>query len=94
MAEIIDIKKAVSVAMEFANMLYGGKLPADFILEEIELDPQEKYWLVTVGFFLPEKPDTSFSILTQQTKKPIRAYKLIKVDANTGQPISMKIREV
>lgn len=93
MAEIIDIKKAVTVAMEFANMLYGGKLPDDFLLEEIELDPQEKYWLVTVGFFLPEKPETSFSMLAQ-TKKPMRAYKLIKVDANTGTPISMKIRQV
>lgn len=63
-------------------------------LEEIELDPQEKYWLVTVGFFLPEKTETTFSILSQQSSKPIRAYKLIKVDAKTGQPISMKIRQV
>ena len=91
MADTIDIRQAVTVAMDFANMLYGGKLPPDFLLEEVELDPEEKYWLVTFGFSLPER-QTSISMLTQPSK-PSRTYKLIRVDAKTGEPKSMKIRQ-
>ena len=91
MTDTIDIRQAVSVAMDFANMLYGGKLPPDFLLEEVELDPEEKYWLVTFGFSLPDR-QTSISMLTQPAK-PTRTYKLIRVDAKTGEPKSMKIRQ-
>ncbi len=91
MADTIDIRHAVSVAMDFANMLYGGKLPTDFLLEEVELDPEGKYWLVTFGFSLPER-QSSMSLLTQPAK-PTRTYKLIRVDAKSGEPISMKIRQ-
>jgi hypothetical protein len=91
MTQLIDIRQAVVAAMEFANMLYGGKLPPDFLLEEVELDPEEKYWLVTFGFALPERQSNVSTLLGQQSKTP-RTYKLIKVDAKTGIPKSMKIR--
>ncbi len=53
----------------------------DISIEEIELSSDEKYWLITLGH-----PRTFFV--------PAKDYKKIKVDAETGEVISMKMRIV
>lgn len=90
----IPITDAVKAAMDFVRVLYGGNAPRDLLLEEIELTSDEKFWLVTIGFNLPGKETTtSVSTLFGQESKPVRTYKVIKINAETGIPVSMKIRQ-
>lgn len=87
----IGVKDAVSSAMEFVRDMYDGQGLRDLLLEEVELAQAGNQWLVTIGFLLAR--DESTSILTPATRRLARQYKVVAVDALSGQPVSMKIRE-
>jgi hypothetical protein len=66
-------------------------------LEEVELSEDGRYWLVTYGFTAAEQDVESnvlWSSVGGSTTRQRRDYKLIQVDAETGAPVSMKIRPV
>jgi len=88
---MIDVKQAVRIGIEFLNTIYEqGKL-TNLLLEEVELSPDEKYWFITFGF---DRELPQYSYLQAITGPDIRrAYKIVKIDAEKGQTISMKIRE-
>jgi len=54
-------------------------------LEELELSRDEHYWLITIGY-----TKSGTIILGSST----RMYKLFKIDAESGEVVSMKIRIV
>ncbi len=85
-----DIKTAVSTAMTFVKSLYSPQSLRDLLLEEVELSSDETEWLVTIGFSLPseDNPLIGFGRTSLQ-----RHYKIVRVNAETGAPVSMKIRE-
>lgn len=88
----IGVKEAVTSAMDFVRDMYEGQRLRDLLLEEVEMAQADNQWLITIGFSLPKEEPTS--ILSPATSKKLgRQYKIIAVDAVTGQPISMKIRE-
>jgi hypothetical protein len=89
---MIEMKQAVKNALEFIEGLYDKKDVEDFLLEEVELSEDEKYWLITVGFS-PRRTQTNplANLVTATTSR--RIYKSVKLDAETGKPISLKIRE-
>lgn len=88
----IGVKDAVTSAMDFVRDMYEGQRLRDLLLEEVEMAPADNQWLVTIGFSLPKEESTS--ILSPATSKKLeRQYKIVAVDAVSGQPISMKIRE-
>jgi hypothetical protein len=87
----IGVKEAVASAMDFVRDIYEGQSLRDLLLEEVQMGQSDSQWLVTIGFSLPK--EESASILSPATKKLGRQYKIIAVDALSGQPISMKIRE-
>lgn len=89
---MIDMKKAVVVAMDFVRTLYLGNVPSDLLLEEIELSQDNKFWLVTIGFSTPRPAGMIPTILTGSGSAD-RSFKLIKIDTETGQAVSMKIRK-
>jgi hypothetical protein len=81
---MIDVKQAVDAASQYLATLYANDPPSNVRLEEVELSEDEKYWLVTL----------SFSDTLQVFIPPRRSYKLFKINAESGQVQSMKIREV
>lgn len=87
----IGVKDAVTSAMDFVRDMYEGERLRDLLLEEVEMAQNDDQWLVTIGFSLPKEEPSS--ILIPATKKLDRQYKVIAVDAVSGQPKSMKIRE-
>jgi hypothetical protein len=92
---MIEMKEAVKNAMAFALELYDKEKLDDFLLEEVELSEDEKYWLITIGFNLGKTQTRNPLVgITEMTSRPVRSYKLIKVDADTGKPLSMKIRKI
>lgn len=91
---MIDVKTAVRIAIEYMKALYEiNKVELlDLLLEEVELSPDGRTWLVTLGFV---RPQHSAGFWPGILEKPSdRAYKVIRVDGETGKAESMKIREL
>ena len=89
----IDVKTAVDLAMAYFTDLYGSPY-ADLALEEVEKVDRRgtNKWLVTLGY-LPARRNAmagSFFPAAGAT----RQYKLITVDAETGEAESMKVAKV
>lgn len=79
---MIDVKEAVKRAGAYYSEL-SGKPITQLELEEVEKSDNEQYWLITLSY-------TGGSFATAFQK----SYKLFKVDAETGDVLSMKIRQV
>ena len=92
----MDVKSADQAAKDYVQDLYSDNNLRDLMLEEIEISEGSDEWLVTVGFSLSESKDDSAALITpsRKSRSLSRRYKIINVDAKTGQPISMKIRPV
>ena len=83
---MIDVKQAAQSASGFFWELYRDEGTTDVRLEEVELVEDGKFWLITLSF----QPLPTINLLQKQS----RQYKTFKVDAQTGQVLSMKIREL
>lgn len=89
----IGVKDAVSSAMGFVREIDQGERLRDLLLEEVEMDEGHDQWLVTIGFSLPKEESTA--IISPATSRKIeRNYKVVAVDAYSGAPLSMKIRDI
>ena len=88
---MVDVKQAVSKAMESAKGLYEGTEIRSLLLEEVELSEDGKNWLVTIAFTQDSSKSSSSG-----SASPVyeRAYKVIKLRADTGEVVSMKIRKL
>ncbi|MEO5923710.1 MAG: hypothetical protein ABIR70_07795 [Bryobacteraceae bacterium] len=83
---MIPVKQAVKSAVEFAGSLWEDLAwVTRSRLEEVEKGEVHgrTVWLVTLSI---PAPDADFL-------DPKRLYKVCAVDAETGEPLSMKIRE-
>jgi hypothetical protein len=81
---MLDVKQAVDIASQYLIALFADKAISNIQLEEVELSEDEKHWLITL----------SFTESQQILFPPRKSYKLFKINADTGQVQSMKIREV
>jgi hypothetical protein len=90
----VTVKSAVSAAIDYIKDLYADKNLQDLLLEEVEFSKDTDQWIVTVGFSLMETKEGSTSVLMpiKSSRELSRKYKVVKIDAQTGRPISMKIR--
>lgn len=91
----ITVKSAVATAIDYVKDLYEGKNLRDLLLEEVEFS--DNHWIITVGFSLPEIKEETASlsslVIPNKTSRMLsRHYKVVNIDAETGIPISMKIR--
>jgi hypothetical protein len=89
----ISVKEAVSKAFEYAHDLYKPQEIPQLMLEEVELDEEKKHWLVTLGYKSYRTIQKQMLPLTTE-KESVREYKIFRIDAQDGQFISLKIREV
>lgn len=90
---MFDVKMAVRVAMEFIGEMYKDENLSDVRLEEVELleePPQNPEWRVTVGFRTPE---TAAAVAESLGERVPRDYKVVKVDATSGQILGMTMRQ-
>jgi hypothetical protein len=95
----MDVKQAVSKAMQYVQDLYGGrapspvqsgKAPLTLRLEEVELSDDEKYWSITVSFDQPIVPANPLQEAMGPSSE--RVYKTVKIKASSGRAMSMTIR--
>jgi hypothetical protein len=89
----VSVKSAVKAAISYVKDLYADSNLRDLMLEEVEFSEGANQWLVTVGFSLPETKEDAMLVIP--INRPLsRRYKVIKINAETGEPVSMKIRAV
>jgi hypothetical protein len=93
---MIGVKQAISAAVEGLKNIYEEHV-SDLLLEEVERSDDGKHWLITLSLASPPPVNASlqnqFQQLSSALRPPARSYKLIKIDADTGEFVSMKIRE-
>ena len=61
-------------------------------IEEVELTDDGRYWLITLSFDVPVELNPSMGTTLATVGE--RQYKVFKVDARSGEVLSMKIREI
>jgi hypothetical protein len=82
---MLGVKQAVSAATTYAREIFGSAKA--LTLEEVEKSPDGRYWMITLG--IDEKLS---QIEVLGGIRPRRDYKIFKVDAASGEVLSMKIR--
>jgi hypothetical protein len=83
---MIDAKMAATKAMEYFKELNPG-WPDPILLEEVELTEDGKYWLITLGYF-------PHSVNPFQAIVPMKAYKVFKINTESGEVQSMLIKTI
>jgi hypothetical protein len=89
----IDVRAAVSAVKDYCQFIQDliRLSTNDIRLEELELSDDKQFWLITISFegktFTEEHP-MGIRYIDE------REYKIFKVNAQTGEVESMKIREV
>lgn len=95
----IDVHTAVKAAIAFFKETFGSTKLENVQLEEVEKSKDGRFWLITVGYDDPNlhRVIPGFRLLPQPTQllqaSQLRRYKVIRVDAKTGEAVSVKIRE-
>lgn len=96
----ISVRDAVTAAKDALADLYHDDPPKNLALEEIELTTQngKNVWEVTLGFYrarsVTVKQNHLAAIYDSQSEVENRVYKVIEIDAETGDFIRMGIRRV
>lgn len=99
---MIDVTTAVKNASNYFKEIektLNGKVPENLRLEEVEKSEDAEHWLITLGYDsrspAPDMPSIFPPAITQETAwRYERAYKLFRIDGDTGEIESMKIRKV
>ena len=96
---MINVKEATAAALNELNILYPDKEILAPELEEVELTENEKKWLITLGFLVPDSTplqpmEHTFLKMSGKDKNFLKKYKIFTVDADTGKVTSMKIRKL
>lgn len=100
-------KEAVLKAKQYLYEIASDEEFEDLRVEEVELESNENFWFITLGYFRPRKPyeanasarkqKSAFSSLLQNGERQgveNRVYKRFKINADNGAVQSMTIREV
>jgi hypothetical protein len=85
---MLDVKQAVAAAVAFMKDVLEPSRAKDLLLEEVELARADgrQVWRVTISMPTP--------VVLSNVLSGSRDYKALKVDAETGQVQSMRIREL
>ncbi len=93
---MIDVKEAIASAKHAVSSFYEAENLVDLRLEEVELSDDERIWQITLGFYVlninPTQSPLAIAIVGG-SKKYVREYKVFRIDAESGEFRSMKIRE-
>jgi hypothetical protein len=94
---MLDIKQAVKNALDYVTDIIPNSGLIDPRLEEVESSTDGRTWYITVSFIRqipPKSVAEKIAELANHFNPSDREYKLIAIDAETGKPLSMKIRQL
>jgi hypothetical protein len=87
----LPVKEAVQKANAYLSEVLNIE-PEKLLLEEVELSEDQQFWLVTLSFPVQYQLSSVAAVLggTGVT----RAYKIVKLQADSGVLVSIKIRKI
>lgn len=87
---MISVKVAAAKAVEFMK----GFFPESEVirLEEVEITEDKKFWYITLSIL--EEESTGQPMFAGLSVRKSKNYKIFKIDTETGEVLSMKIRDV
>jgi hypothetical protein len=84
---MINVKEATEKAKEHLTAFFPDA--EEVQLEEVELSPDNKHWLITLSY----EADSGSVASSMLVGKSLR-YKVFKLDTKSGEVVSMKIRNI
>lgn len=81
---MIELNEAIKNARLYLESVFAAETPRNVRLEEIALSDDDKFWMVTFSFDRPMLGGTLWK----------KEYKLVKLDAESGQARAVQIREL
>ncbi len=89
----MNVKNAVKMAIEYVTDIFDTEQPENIGLEEVFLNEHDNVWEVTIGFSRPWDHQKVGLLASVQNLNPTRQYKIVKIDNDTEEVKSIKIRE-
>ncbi len=91
-----SIKEATKNAMDYARDALGQERTAGLQLEEIETANANgaDVWLITLSMLIPEEELSGVGALQSMLYQAKRVFKTFTVRKDTGEVLSMKIRDL
>lgn len=90
---IVNIKEAVARAFQFVKDMYEDSKIENVLLEEVTMpENSSSFWDVTLSFMQPCPPKDITDVFAP--KEYMRTYKIIRINTNTGEVISMRDRNL
>ena len=87
----MNLKAAVDHAKNQIQALFGDDGIKNLGLEEVVHDAGKAVWRVTIGFSRPwDEPRNALAAIAGQNMYWRRAYKVVTIDENTSNIISIK----
>ena len=87
---MLSVKDAAQNALSFYKDIYPNL--SGELVEEVELDENKKHWLITLSF--PVEVIQGSTMADIFSAKTGRKYKIFKIDAQSGEVESMRIRQL
>ena len=84
----IDVKKAVQLAREYLSEVLQVPI-SELLLEEVELSGDQQFWSITLSYPAPSRSPIEVAL-----GQGGRAYKIVRLEADTGKFMSIKIRSL
>ena len=84
---MINVKEATEKAKEYLVNFYPEA--ENVLLEEVELTADKAYWMVTLSF-----EGITSSVASSLLVGKSVLYKIFRIEAETGEVISMRIRDI
>ena len=94
----MEVKEAIAAAKEYIKQVYADEGVSQIGLEEVEYNPGDEHWMITVGFARPlNGPRTpaqeALEILGSPAARFKRSLKKLTISPS-GHVVSMKDREM
>lgn len=89
---MIDVRQAVQKASEYLVTIFADRQVRNVQVEEVERSEDSRHWFVTLGYADPAGGPLAEIAATMGDSRN-RKYKVFKIDADSGECLSMKIRE-
>lgn len=83
----LDARRAAQAAQAYFQTLFGNLTPTS--LEEVELSPNGRHWLVTLSYEEMRRKAPEIPLFL---RIPRQKFKVFKVDRKSGRVVSMKMR--
>lgn len=102
----MNAKEAVAAAKTYVEEMFADEQITDLGLEEVEFEDATNCWRITVGFSRPQIAETynknpfnelrkGGSLIEMMREKALsRSYKVVTINDNSAQVVSVKNREL